>query len=1079
MNRKRILKTVLPALLVLLAAIAFSVVALASESRDYSRPGSDHNKTFGSADILEYLLGEQLCTAEREYLAVFGGEDIIYDDGITTEPISVLYDADRASLSVYAKPYSYISADGSEIIWTPDTATLEGVTLALTKIQDGSYTASFIDITDTSDSAAVKINYTLDLVITKDAANALLNKAYNDAPLIEAEFEERTAEYIAAKEHYDAYLVNIADYNEKKVLYEEYRIEYLEYSEALERYNEYLADLAAYEAQKAAYEKYLVDMEQYDKDLSAYATYLNEYKLYSAALSEYNAYMEAVTPLRNQLAAIELAEIKMTSLKRSARAAINGNLVDSVLAQRDSLESPMVNAPEKVIDMAGDATERLRVLMDDYFALKTEASRYAYYATYYEEFRDNFVNLFISLDYLYTNGTIRAYIYETDREEKYRILLVQLYLIATALSDAPVKSVDPALVTGTNGAETYKQTTYTEKYRTADGYYLSEILENTVYITDTDSASPYDTGFPAEVSEPVAPAEIKEPTMPTQVSKPSSVTPVDPPGDEPTRVADPGEAPETVVNPGEAPALSETEEKLIAAYYADELSKSQLEFTSDVVYAVKKAVDKRFINVDTATVTFFDTDGNECYSVIVDSGTAADYGGAVPVKAEDSRAVYVFAGWQDGHGNPISLDSVIGDLRLYPRFDEIIKNYTVRWNVDGRVTESILPYGALPHYDGSTEKPETSVYKYSFIGWDQTVTAVSCDVTYTALFDESYIVPASEGGARLGYDGNYYTLDFTAFYDTSYSLTEIITRANGKGGVRLYTRYATLVLGFGAVKTLYALDASSLSISFAEALGANEYTVTVCGKDGAPISTDARISVVAGTDMVYSDRLKLFSLDETGEREYTKYSLNGTSLSFTAVSGKKYTLAYEYTLIAASSSLVKITSPGLLFSAGASVGVDISLADGVRLTRLYYKDSDGNETDLDGSRFVMPDKDITLIAEVDYIKYRVSFVSDGKVITSSYYKAGETPIPPEDPKKVSDSEFSYIFSGWSPEISPANESVTYTAVITALPLSEKADSGTAMTVYQKVVFAAVIAALALLLVTVALIARAVHKRFYF
>ncbi len=1053
--------------------------ASASAEKDYSRPGSDHNKTLGSADILEYLLGEELCLAERDYLMYFGGGDIVYDDGITTASVSADFDEETASLAVYAEPYSYVSSGGAEIIWLPSSATLEGITLPLTVNAGGSYSALFPSVHDTSDSAAVSILYTLELVISADSANSLINKAYTDAPDIEAEFDSRTAAYLAAKEKYETYLSDIAQYNEKKALYDEYLIAYLEYSEALELYNEYLADLAAYETGKALYDKYIEDMEQYKRDLETYATYLNDYKLYTNALNEYNAYLATVTPLRNQLAAIELAETKMTALKRSARAAINGNLVDSVLAQRDSLESPMVNAPEKVIDMAGDSTERLRILMNDYFALKTEAARYAYYATYYEEFRDNFVNLFISLDYLYTNGAIRAYIYETDRAEKYRILLAQLYLIATALSDTPVKSVAPSLVAGTNGADNYKQTEYTAKYRTADGYYVSAILGNTVYITDTDKAKPYDTGFPSEVSEPTAPTAVAEPIQPAPVSKPTAVTPVPAPGDAPAYVADPGEAPAEIPNPGDAPSLSQIEKNLIDAYYADELSYSELEFTSDVVYTVEKTVQKRFVNVSEAIVTFVGTDGKVCYSVKVDTGTAADYGGAVPQKAEDARAAYVFAGWQDRHGTPVALDCIDGDIRLYPRFLEIIKNYTVSWSVDGTVTSESLPYGTVPSYGGTPVKPETDIYKYTFIGWDKPITEVCSDVTYTALFDEEYIVPASEGGASLGYDGGYYTIDFTAFYDTSYSLEEILARAAGKGGVRIYTRYADLSLSFSAARTLYLEGAASLSLDFVELLGSNEYTVTVYGENGTPLSTDVKINLSVGTQMAVSDRLKLFVTDTDGERIYSKYTANENILSFAVSPGCKYNLAYEYTLVAASSSLVKITVPGVLFSAGASVAIDIALADGLRLIRLYYRDAEGNETELDGSRFVMPDKDITVIAEADYVKYRVSFVSDGKIITSTYCKAGEVPTPPEEPKKASDAEYTYVFVGWSPEISAASDNAVYTAMFDAVPIEAEADAPVGLTVYQKIIVALVIAAIVFAVVIVALIAKAVNRRSYF
>ena len=47
-----------------------------------------------SAEILEFFLGQELCTAEREYLILVGGEDIRYSAGVNTSFVEIEYNHD-------------------------------------------------------------------------------------------------------------------------------------------------------------------------------------------------------------------------------------------------------------------------------------------------------------------------------------------------------------------------------------------------------------------------------------------------------------------------------------------------------------------------------------------------------------------------------------------------------------------------------------------------------------------------------------------------------------------------------------------------------------------------------------------------------------------------------------------------------------------------------------------------------------------------------------------------------------------------------------------------------------------------
>ncbi|MBQ8215824.1 MAG: leucine-rich repeat protein [Clostridia bacterium] len=75
---------------------------------------------------------------------------------------------------------------------------------------------------------------------------------------------------------------------------------------------------------------------------------------------------------------------------------------------------------------------------------------------------------------------------------------------------------------------------------------------------------------------------------------------------------------------------------------------------------------------------------------------------------------------------------------------------TVTWVVDGNVEHYKVKNGEIPEYPGTPAKEPTYTKQYTFAGWDKEVVAVTENVTYTAVFEESVRAP------REIVVGNYY-----------------------------------------------------------------------------------------------------------------------------------------------------------------------------------------------------------------------------------------------------------------------------------------------------------------------------------
>ncbi len=1080
--KKNILQKLFSLLFSVLLLISFTLPIFAAEAErekyeyDLSKEGSSYNKMLSAAEMLEEILGEQLPVAEYSYLLSYGDVNIEYEDGITTAKITSLINEE--GLTVTADPYTYISGTGVSVTWLPVSASLAGEVKAFEGSADA-FKVLFSGVDEDSETEFVDVIYEMKVSVSESDALLLLNQARNDIPMLETEIAERTEAYVLAKKEFDQaeekYLTYLEDkkvYDSELEKYNAYLAQYRIYKEKLDAYNQYLIDKEIFDATTVLREKYEKELSEYKKNYPLYIDYLAEKREYDSALEEYNKFNTKAESFRKQLAIIDFAALDMTPLKRSALDAINGNAVTSVLAEKDALTSSIADAPAKVIDLAGEATANLRILLNDYFKYKTEQGKYGYYLENYEAFRDNFTDLFISLEYLYTNNAVRSILYNQEKDEKYRILVAQLYLIAHALSDSPIKSVSVDMLEGSRDAEKYKQFTYSKSFYMDNknyGYTVAKILYNEPLLEDTNSARPSGEPFPAAVPEPIAPEVVEEPKEPAYVAPPDELIAVDDPGEAPTSVDEPKKL-EQVKDPGSAPEeYIPPEEFLSLIAIKDILAERAAGFEGDRVFTLSKTVTKKFLNQEEVNVKFYSENGDILlYETTVDAGSAADFGGTVPTKAEDKRAAYTFDGWKNAEGEAVSLSSVTKDLILYPSFKETIKTYSIIFNVKGEKTEYILPYGSLPNYDGVLPEP---VYDgdemYVFAGWDSEPSPVESDAVYTAVIEKKYIAPSAQGGASVSVSDSGLVLDYGIAFDSIFDVSNALAIAEKEGGLTIISPFVTVNVGYTSVTELLSSGAEKLKLNIAESFGSYcNYSVEVLDKSGEQIDKEISVKVLDKTPpLKVNERLKLYYSDADGSRRYTKFNIEEGSISFTAVVGREYKLAYEYTVTAVSGNNAGVKLDRELFSIGENVEFELEFSSDVRVIRMYYRDSEGKEHELTDKSFIMPESDITLICEVEYIRYKINFVSGTTVISSVLCIKGQLPTPPENPLKASDGVYKYTFVGWSEELSPADGNKTYYAVFESSPV-DIVELEAGMSIYQRVMLGVNIAVAAIIILAI-------------
>lgn len=126
------------------------------------------------------------------------------------------------------------------------------------------------------------------------------------------------------------------------------------------------------------------------------------------------------------------------------------------------------------------------------------------------------------------------------------------------------------------------------------------------------------------------------------------------------------------------------------------------------------------------------------------------------VKEETDMYEYNFVGWytsEEGGKKIESINEIDGSVSLYPRFEEVLKKFNVRYhNAEGKLiyaervtfSEASSFYGTLP-----AKKPSNEYY-YEFLEWDKDVTYITEDIDVYPVYNA---IPRIYSVTFLNYDG--------------------------------------------------------------------------------------------------------------------------------------------------------------------------------------------------------------------------------------------------------------------------------------------------------------------------------------
>ena len=408
----------------------------------------------------------------------------------------------------------------------------------------------------------------------------------------------------------------------------------------------------------------------------------------------------------------------------------------------------------------------------------------------------------------------------------------------------------------------------------------------------------------------------------------------------------------------------------------------------------------------------------------------------------NAQYTYKFDSWTNGTA------TVEGNLTVVANFTRTVNTYTVTWvNEDGTVleTDRDVPYGTTPTYNGKTPtKDKTAQYTYTHAGWTPSVESVKGNVTYTATYTSSV---------------NNYTVTITASPEGYGTVSQETVVEVPYGTVLTESGSIITIKDTTVIATVTPADAQYTYIfvnwtnGTAEVQGnltvtanfdriVNTYTVTWKNEDGTVLETDNEVPY--GTTPTYDGATPTKAKTSQYTYKFDTWAPAVTSVTGDATYIATYTSSvnnYTVTITASpegygtvsQETVVEVPYGTLLVASGNVVTINKTAVTATATpSNAQYTYSFVNW--VNGSAEVQGDLTVTAIFSRVTNTYTVTWVNDNGVVleTDQFVEYGTTPTyDGADPTKEATAQYTYTYSGWTPEVVDVVADATYTATYTS------------------------------------------------
>lgn len=359
---------------------------------------------------------------------------------------------------------------------------------------------------------------------------------------------------------------------------------------------------------------------------------------------------------------------------------------------------------------------------------------------------------------------------------------------------------------------------------------------------------------------------------------------------------------------------------------------------------------------------------------------------------------------------------------IWEKFDSE-QTYTVIWtNEDGTVleTDTEISYGTIPEFNGATPAKEGNAqYSYTFSGWTPEISEVTGDVTYKAVYEQKVNQYAV---TWKNWDGKILVTDTVDYGDVPEYKGDIPSREGDAEHTYVFSGWTPEI-------TAVTEDAE-YTAAFVESV--NTYTVTWKNWDGTVLEQDEDIAY--GATPEYSGVTPV----REGDAQYS-YSFKGWTPQVDTVTGDiTYTAVYEQTT----------NEYTITWKNGDIVLKEEQIPYGT--TPVYSGETPIKEGNAQYS-YTFSGWAPEIVSVTEDAVYTAEFEETVNTYTVTWLNADGTELEKDEnvpygnkpeyngaaPEKVADEEYTYTFSGWTPELTEdtiVNGDMTFTAKYNKEPL---------------------------------------------